>query len=361
MAESSYEFAIFGSTPMAGLLAGLLANVHKKRVCLVGDPMSAYRLARGLDLSAMPATRPETWALLTRTRPETIKLIGKIAGRAGFRRIDPIIIGETPAGVEALAHMSHVARGFGQSMERIAEFPVTAGGAAYRLRDIVDIRRTRFEPLLEDWLARSNVGRISARIAAVTLRRDGSARIDAGGRSYEATHSVLADDAAILNHLDVDERDRVLRVETTTTLLTEPARRLTAPVMIYLDRGVILNQRASRGIAALSTGRPDQALARIGSSLGRQENLRRAGQTVFKTIATVDGAPLVGPTRAVKATVLAGLGVAGAFLAPALARLIAGVASDAERSYFSAHEAGRGSARAIVADYQGALALEAQQ
>lgn len=343
---------------MAGLLAGLLASTHGARVALVGDPMSAYRLARAIDLSVLPATRPETWALLAATRHEAIKVIGKIGGRAGFTRLDPLFVAETSSSAEAMAHVRHVAIGFGQAFEPVSDVPVVAGGVALRARDVVAIRRPRFEPLLEDWLVREGVTRHSARDASVTLRRDGSTLIEAGTQVVEAGHGVLADDEAIFDHIKVDAREPILVTQTTTALLTEPGKRRAAPVSIYLDRGVVLNQRASGAIFALSSGPPDTAPARIGSCLTGANVMRAAGQAVFRRVSTRDGAALIGPMRGGKATIIAGLGMSGAFLAPALARLLAGAARPEEAAYFKAHESGRSGARAGVADFSGVHAPE---
>ena len=359
MADTSYEFAIFGSTPLAGLLAGLLASVHQKKVCIVGDLPSAFRLVRGIDLSVMPVTRPETWALLKDGAPETRKLLGRMGGKSAVRRIDPIFVAETAAGRDALAHMRHVALGFGQAVERLPNAGLE-GAVAYRLRDAIFLDSGRVQPAIESWLRALGVGRVTARGAKVTLKRDGSARIESGALNFEAARGVLADDQALLTHLDVDERDNTLISQSVTTMLTEPAYPLMAPVMIYPDRGVTLSQRPSGNIAALSAGRPDLATARIGGCLAAQGHLRPAGQTSFRSVSTIDGAPLVGQAKGVKALVVAGLGVGAAFFSPAVARLIAGVATEREQRYFSAHESGRGSGRAAVAEYQGALASEAQ-
>jgi len=341
-------------------VAGLLATVHQKKVCIVGDVQSAFRLARGIDLSVMPVTRPETWALLKEGTAETLKLLARLGGKAGVHRIDPVFVAETPPGGDALAHMRHVALGFGYAVERAAGVGGLEHGTAYRLRDAAFLQRTALQPLIEQGLAASGVGRIPARGTKVTLKRDGSAKIEGGTISFEASKAVLCGDAAILAHLDVDERDRLLVSQTMTTLLTEPAHPLAAPVMIYPDRGVTLSQGPGGNVMALSVGRPDLATARVGGCLIDQGHLRRAGQTSFRSVLTVDGAPLVGQARGLKSVVVAGLGQGGAFLAPAIARLIAGTASDREQRYFGEREAGRGSARSLVADYQSAVALEGQ-
>jgi len=360
MTDGSYEIAVFGSTPLAALLAGLLATQHHKRVCLIAETSSAFRVPRGIDLSVMPVTRPETWALLKDTTAETLRLIGQLRARAGMQRIDPIFAADTPAGSEALSHMRHVAMGLGYAVERLPSGAAFAAGDAYRLRDAVLLRRAEIEPLLAGWLEKTGVGQLAAGDVGVTLRRDGSARLAFAGTNFEAALAVLADDAAIVTYLEAPERDRTLALYGVTALLTEPTHALQAPVMIYPDRGVTLSRNRGGGVVALGSGTPENALAQIGRSLAGRSPLRRAGQRIFKTVTTVDGAPLVGPARGIKAVVIAGLGVGGAFLAPAVARLIAGAASEKERAYFSAREAGRGNARTLVADYAGGVLAEAQ-
>ena len=97
---------------------------------------------------------------------------------------------------------------------------------------------------------------------------------------------------------------------------------------------------------------PDEvAAARIGAALSGLGRLRRAGDTNHTLVETLDGAPLVGPPRGTKAHVIAGFGEAAVFFAPALARLYAGTPSEAEARFFAAHEAGRGNARQLVADF----------
>ena len=57
MADDSFDFVVLGATPLAGLVAGLLASVHLKRVCHVGETYSPFRLQRSIDLSVAPVTR----------------------------------------------------------------------------------------------------------------------------------------------------------------------------------------------------------------------------------------------------------------------------------------------------------------
>jgi hypothetical protein len=360
MAETSYEFAVFGSTPLAQLLAGLLASAHGKRVCLVGEPQSVYRLVRGIDLSVMLATRPETWALLRDTVPETLGLLKRMGGRSGVRRIDPVFVAETAEGIDALSHAGHVAAAFGHQLRRLEGDCGLAGGVGYRWRGAVLFDRPRLQPALSAWLEAAGVGRLAANQATTMLRRDGSARLETRQATFEADHAVLADDSAILAHLEGAERDRTLLVQNVTAVLTEPGQPLMSTTMVYPDRLVTLVRNRSGSISALGAGGAHEAAARIGTCLASQEQLRRAGQASFRQLATVDGAPLLGQAKGVRATVIAGLGSAGAFLAPAIARVIAKAGDGPERAYFAAREGGRGSARATVADYQSPLVLEAQ-
>lgn len=352
MAEAPYDFAVFGSTPLAALLAGLLATAHGKRVCLVGDASSAFRLPRSADLSVMPATRPQTWALLKETTPEVTRLLGRLKGRSGMQRVDPIFVAETAAGADALAHMRHMALGHGYAVERLADGGAI-GGVAYRLRDAVLLHRAQLDPALAAWLDKAGVGQLSRLETAASVHRDGTARLEVHGATIEAAHSILADDAAILEHVAAAERDRTLLIQPATAVLTEPTRPLPAAAMLYIDRQVTLMRGRSGGIVAMAAGAPEEAIARIGGCLAGRGPLRRAGQRIFRTVGTVDGAPLIGTARGGRATVLAGLGIGGAFFAPALARLVAGAASARETDYFGAHEAGRGKARALVAEFAG--------
>jgi glycine/D-amino acid oxidase-like deaminating enzyme len=176
------------------------------------------------------------------------------------------------------------------------------------------------------------------------------------GVTTEAGRAVLADDAAILARLPA-ERLGPLVLERTSAMLTEPVQRLAAPLLIHVARGVTLRQSRGGGIFAMAPGRAEGAAARVGACLVGHGPVRRLGQSVFDAVAASDGAPLVGPVKDLNAIVLAGFGLSGAFFAPGLARLLAGAAAPRELSYFSAREAGRGKARALIADYARGLVI----
>jgi hypothetical protein len=102
MAAGTYDFAILGASPFALLLAGLLRSAHGKSVVVVADPWSDYRLARGFELSVMPATRPETWALLKRGATETTRLLGTV-GKNLYERVDPLSGSASPPSGRSIA------------------------------------------------------------------------------------------------------------------------------------------------------------------------------------------------------------------------------------------------------------------
>ncbi|HEV7276160.1 MAG TPA: hypothetical protein VGN80_07730 [Devosiaceae bacterium] len=350
MAGKTCDLAIFGSTPLAQLLAGLLAAEHGQSVCLVGTPWSPFHLPRRFDLSVVPATRPETWALLAEGTAETLRLLAGI-GRGLFERVDPLVIGETAASIDMLAHLRHVASGTGLAAERVTDSRIVAAGTGCRIRDAALLVTGRLEPALESWLDRQGVQRLPADHTSASLRRDGSAQLQQGGEIVDARRVVLADDAAIRRHLPAEIVAKVLQPRAVSSVVTEPARPLAAPFVHYLDRGVMLGQRGGRGpVTALADG-DQEVLPRIGSCLAAQVPLLRAGQTRFERLETLDGAPLVGSVAGSKATLIAGFGVGGAFFAPALARLLAGAASAAEESYFAARGGARAAARRQAADW----------
>src|SRR5690606_13001515 len=87
MTAETADLAIFGSSPLSRLVAGLLRQVHGKSVVFVGTSHARYRLPREIDLSAGPITRPQSWALLAEIVPETTRLLSKIAGRHAWHHV----------------------------------------------------------------------------------------------------------------------------------------------------------------------------------------------------------------------------------------------------------------------------------
>lgn len=344
----SLDFAIFGASPAALLLGGLLAATHGKAVCVIGEPWSPWPLQRRLDAAFLIATRPATWALLRAGSAETTKLVNGM-GKGLVDHVDPVLIAETPQSLEAVAHMRAVAVGTGYAMERVGDRSLTDPAAAWRLRDIPALVHGKAEPAISAWLDRSGARRWRPQDGEFAIRRDGTVKIRSFGREFEAGQAVLADDAALLGWLPQAALDR-LRLVPARTVLTEPARPIAAPIVRYLDRRVTLTQRGKSGVTAIATG-SDQNSARIGAALAPQAPLRRAGDVAHTHVETGDGAPLVAYGTGTRTRIVAGFGDAVVFFMPALARFLAGKASQAEAAFFAAHDFGRGNARQQVADF----------
>jgi hypothetical protein len=350
MTLGAFDYAVFGASPFALLLAGQLKSAHGKRVALVADGWSPYRLPRGFDLSVIPATRPETWAQLKAGAAETLKLLGGI-GKGLYERVDPLFVAETGASADYLGHMRWVALGLGFAAERASDRAITAEGTICRVRDAATLVGGRIEPALEAWLDRLEVPRLSTAGITLNFPRTGAALLSRGEDALEAETVILADDEAILGRLAEADRHRLLTVTPRTSLLTEPAKALTATLVHYLDRDVALLQRGGKGpVAAIASGDADLALPRVASTLTALGPLRRSGQTVFRSVGTADRAPLIGRMGKGKAIVVAGLGDSAAFQAPAVARLLTGSASESEKQYFEPRETQKAANRQSVAE-----------
>jgi len=323
-----YDFAIFGASPLAALLAGLLAHDHGKHVLRIADPVSPQRLPRALDLALPLATRPASWRLLRHSEAETRALLAALDAPDTLSPTTVKLVADLPATAAALAHLSHIALGYG-----------------LRSHDgsFSNISRLNGEISLAD----SKVVTVERDTATLGFTRTGAAELTISGEPAAIGQIVLADDAAILDLLPEAQRPLQLAVQSMTATLTAEARRLPAPVMRYLDRGVTLSQRADQSILALVSGDADLA-ARLGSTLPGPFPLRRLATTHYRRLTTTDGAPLLGRLKPSKLYVIAGLGDTGLFLAPPIARLLAGKATADEKRWFGPHDPARPNRDAVA-------------
>jgi len=353
MTESHADFAVLGSTPLARLLAGILAAVHGKRVVFVGESQASYRLPRGIDLSVSAVTRPETWALLGRGVPETTKLLTRVGGRRAWSRVDPVMFSEAPAGRVALAHVRHMAQAFGHAAERARNQNTGRDREGLILRDAVLLHRPMLETVLDKWLGRLAVRRVGDG-DILTLHADGSGHVLAGDERIVIRQTVLADDAAVLAHLDKSSWPGLLHQRIRSTISIEPTAPIAAPVMLGLDNGIALVQQAGKGLSAMGPGAMDPLASALGQLLGTEGAFRQAGQSSYQALVTADGAPAVGRVGGNGPDVLAGLGPSAAFLAPAIARWLCGVAEPAESAWFGARLVDRQFDASPVAEFGGA-------
>ena len=351
MSANHADFAVLGSTPLARLVAGLLASVHGKGVVIIGDSQAAYRLPHGIDLSVAPITRPESWSLLGHTLPETMKLLARVAGKGCWSRIDPILFAETESGRMALAHMRNSAAGFGHAIEPLAPGLLGPGRDGIVVRDAVLLQRPQLEPALDRWLDQIKVRRVTPAEAEVTLRRDGSASIAVSGEKLVADRVVLIDDEALLTHLAPMALAPLFAVTDASSILTEPMNALAAPALLQVDSGLSLIQRSNRGVVAIGQGIADASAPRLAALLSAYGPLHRAGQTSFRALRSLDGAPVIGRINDTGSVSIGDLGPTGAFLAPALARWLSGAAQGDEAAYFAVRAPGRARSPSLVADY----------
>lgn len=342
-----FDLALFGASPGAMLVAGLLASEHGKRVCLVGPDWSPWLLPQRFDLAWRFATRPEFWRMLLAGATETERLLSGL-GRQLVEPIAPIIVAEQPSTRTALLHAKATLAGLGRQLQPVADRSLPAGAAAWTLRDVPSLADSTF-PALADWLGRSGVQRLPSDLQ-VSFRRDGGLRLEGDAGRFEAARAVLLDDVAIARWLPESEQQRLLRCVPMRALRTVPGHQLAAPLVEFPDRGVTLRQTAKAGpITALVNGTRDVD-ARLGSALALQAPLAQVAEARFTAFETPDGAPLVTVSRSPRALVVAGLGATASFFAPALARHLADRSTPAEAAFFASHELGRGQARQAVAD-----------
>ena len=346
MNEAEFDFAIFGSTPMAQLLAGLLSGEHGRRVLLVGQNRSGYRLPRGLDLSVAPITRPQSWAMLGRTSAETARLVTRIAGRNALSRVDPVFFAEAPRAGEALSHMKHMAVGFGIAAEPMGQSMLGGNRSGMVLRDALRLNRPQLETGLERWLKDCSVHRLVPH--AVTVGSDGAVNIEIEGTTIKAHQAVLADDEAIIGWLPLRQWPTLFQRTQHTSILTTPTRPLAATIMLELDKGLFLTQQAEGGVAAFGPGEMSAFSRHLQSLLGQNRQVEQAGQTGYPALATRDGAPAFGRAGGLGADIVANTGCYGAFISPAIARWLAGRATADEARWFEQHLVNRtGSERPV--------------
>ncbi|GLQ55060.1 hypothetical protein [Devosia nitrariae] len=350
MNSREVDIAVFGSGLLARLLAGLLAQAHGRRVALVTQSDAAYRLARSFDISVAPVTRPETWALLAQTVPETLRLLAQMGGRTACQRLDPLFVTTTQRGRQGLAHIRHMAAGFGHDAQVLPAEALGADREGLILRDAVLLMRGEAEPLADAWLAGLGVPVLQQQRVHAEVSGGGTARIEAESIHLEASMAVLADDAAVLAHAG-HGIGGLLEARSTSALLAGSSQTSWAPFVVDVDGGTQVLQTGPHALTVVAAGETDDAAEVVIDLLRRPTPLHVWSRTSFRQLIARDGAPVVGRPQDRGAMVLAGLGLTSAFIAPALARWLAGTASQAEDGYFAARGFSRTSDRSPVAEF----------
>ena len=325
---AGFDFAIVGSTAFAGLLAGQLAHAHGKRVLRIGRRPSPQRLARRIDIALPFATRVETWDILARGAGETRTLISRIGAPDAVIPIHGCLRADTAASTAALAHLVHIAAGYG--------LKVRGAGGSWSFEAVPLLQPERIEDKVAAWLSAAGVRSTDPDSLKAEFDGASSMSFRVGEDTFEAEQVVLADDGAILD-LPEDQRPSTLTVEPMTATLLGKMKSLEAQVLSFVDRGVRLQQRSGGSVLALVAG--EIALeARLASTLPGPFPAPRLATGRSRRVVTADGAPTFARLGESNVRIVAGLGDAAAFFAVALARYLAGAADEHERAWFAAHE-----------------------
>lgn len=321
------DFVIVGSTPFAALLAGSLTSTHGKRVVRIGRRPSAQRLPRRLDLALPLATRPATWEILVRGATETRTLLEAIGIAEALSPIEVMVRAGTEASAAALSHIAHLAAAYGLKPRRRDD--------GWVFRGVPLLRAERIEDKVGDWLSGARVRSLDPDDARPHWDGSGIMTFGSGDEAIEARQVVLADDAAILDLPEAQRPSGLIADAITATLLARP-KPLPAPVLLAADAGVTLMQRPDGNVLGLVTGE-SEIEARLASVLSGPFPVAHLATGRSRRIVTHDGAPVLGSLGESNVQVVAGLGDAAVFYATAIARVLAGADSDAERGWFAAH------------------------
>lgn len=318
---ADFDFAIAGTSLFSGLLAGVLARDHGRKVVRVGRRPSAQRLWRSLPVALPFSVRPESWRILRRSERETVDLLNQIGVRAAASALEASIIADVPQSGEALDHLAHLAAGHGHEVR-----PHAAG---WNLRRVLTLDADAIAGPLEQWLTAAGV-----------------ASLEEG--PVDAAMTILADDVAVLAALDEASRPAPIATQAVTATLVVSPRSPTVPLQRFVDRGVTLFARPGNTILAFVLGETDIE-ARLASTLPGPFPMKRLATTRFRRAISLDGAPVIGRVRRTRQLVVAGFGDSSPFMAPAVGRWLADVPDDADRAWFARHSPTR--MRAPVADF----------
>jgi len=331
VALATYDFAIFGSTPFAAILAGCLAR-QGKRVLRVGSRASPQRLLRRIDLALALATRPGTWDVLMRGATEIRSLLQAMGAPDSLVPVNVRIDHDTEAGRAFAGHMLHTARAFG--------LKPTRRGSSLLWRGVAMVRAERAEDKIADWLAAAGVRSIEPHEVRLSFSASDATSLAGPDGDIAPGRVVLAEDAAILE-LPADLRPGALRSEELTTTLVAKVRPFGEPIVLFPERGVSLLQREDGTVLALVSGSADLE-ARLASAFPGPFPIARLATGRTHHLESIDGAPLIGALGHAGLFAAAGLGNAAVFFAPALARHLTGTATPAEAEWFNAHDPARG-------------------
>ncbi|MEP7240827.1 MAG: hypothetical protein ABI697_08085 [Devosia sp.] len=329
MAEPRFDVAIVGSGPLSLLLAAELVRIHGKRVARIGNVPSLQRLPRQVSICLPLATRPSTWRLVDTGLAEAREVLPGDGSEPLLAATEVLVTADLAASRTGLDHMAHMALGHGLKARArdtgwlFSRVPVLRDQALYEAHGMAGAASAVTYPATD----------VRLEIA------DGSATLSAGDTQIDAGLIVLVDDAALIELLPTELWPEPLRLQSITSTLTAPTSPIAAPVVHAFDRGVTLVRRDGNAVLAIIAGDADLE-TRLGSMFAGPFPIRRMATSRSHRVASLDGAPVVGPLAAGRIFIAAGLGSAAPFFGGPLARAITGTSGDAETAWFTAHAPG---------------------
>lgn len=344
-----FDFAIAGSTPLAAFLAGTLARVHGAKVCWIGAFLHPLRPQRGFDISVGAITRPETWRLLEETAPQTLKQLSEIGDGKVFERVDPLMVAQTSAGADALAHMSNIAREYGFQIERQAISENFVAG--YQFRDVARVLRRPLSAALPAWL--DDCGVVSLAPEDVKLKSHVNSLVQIAWDAHKASADclILAGDDAVMRYGTKQDLAAHFQQSSISALLSEPVDPLPSSIIHTIDTGLTIYQRNTGALDCVGKGTANQIGRAVCAHIGMGQTLRVAGNATFTTLVSKDGGAVFGGSRTSGVVLLAGLGMTGLFQIPSIARILAGDADEFESLYFAARGPAKTGRRPAAAEF----------
>ncbi len=357
---SVFDLALVGSSIKAGMVAGLLAKEHKKRVCLIMKSSARQQLAREFNLSFDCATRPETWQMLAALTPQSSRILTSVGGGRCLLRLNPLVVCHTKASAGAMAHMYHVMRGYGYEMERVDRRHLERAAAGFRVRGARMVLHGIFWPAMLAWLENCGVEIVEPSNTRFRFHKSGSVLIRNADTGLEAGRLVLADEEAVLRHAGQSELERFFLTRQASAVLSETSPRQKDQLILSPEYKFAAFGRAKGHMEFVGLVEPDRMAALINANVAVDNNTRRAGQSTFRTLVTTDAAPVVGKLGRSNLFVLSGFGHAGAYFAPALARYLTDKCPPNEKAYFSQRRADSQRQSSAIAEFQALVAGSGQ-
>lgn len=345
------DYLVVGATPLAVMLAWLLASRHGKRVAVLGAPEHPLRVSRGFDLSVAPLTRPERWDILHKSRTETLKIIAQM-DKSVLQATDIAFAGHGREAEMALGHIRHMAAGFGELTEPLTSEASIRYGNGFILRGAERLRRRVFFARARNWLADVNVewftlGKDNLHVSAT------GASLHTEDEKIRANVALFCDGRMAADFLPKEMRPTEVEAVNYCGLLTEPGAQLSWPSLVDVANAGLAFMHEDGKSEAWVAGDKDRALSWLEGVMAHESHTRLAGMAEQSVLTTPDGAPLIARLPRIRSQLIVGLGASGLFLAPALARYVVGTAENEEAAFFDRHLSGGD--RDAVVEYHGML------